>query len=93
MPQTPMAPQPTELAGYRLFIRVQHDALREKLAGLDDDQAMATPTSSDFCMLTLVKHAAFVERRWMRGVGGLDLTGYWPPRDPEEELRIDPGNT
>ncbi len=92
MPQTPMEAQATELDACRLFIRIQHDALREKLAGLSDDDATATPTASAFCMLTLAKHAAFVERRWLRAVGGLDLEGYWPPRDPGEELRIDPGD-
>ena len=49
--------------------------------------------ASDFSMLTLCKHAAFTERRWMRTVAGLDMTGYWPPADPGEELRIDPGDT
>jgi hypothetical protein len=76
-----------------LFVRIQHDAIRQKLDGLTDEQAASKPTVSDFCMLTLAKHAAFVERRWLRAVGGLDLEGYWPPRDPDEEGRIDPGDT
>ena len=68
MPRTPMEPQADELAAHRLFLRIQHDALREKLAGLTDEQAISKPTASDLCMLTLVKHAAFCERRWMRAV-------------------------
>ena len=93
MPPTPFEPQPDERTGYRTFIGIQHDAIRQKLAGLSDEQATSTPTASDFCMLTLAKHAAFCERRWMRAVGGLDMTGYWPPSDPGEELRVDPGDT
>jgi hypothetical protein len=93
MPQTPFESQPDELTAHRLFVRIQHDAIRQKLDGLSDEQAASKPTVSDFCMLTLAKHAAFVERRWLRAVGGLDLEGYWPPRDPDEEGRIDPGDT
>ena len=92
MPQTPFEPQPDELSAHRLFIRIQHDALREKLAGLTDEQVTSKPTASDLCLLVLAKHAAFVERRWLRAVGGLDMTGYWPPSDPGEELRIDPSD-
>jgi hypothetical protein len=93
MPQTPFEPQADELTAHRLFVRIQHDAIRQKLAGLTDQQATAKPTASDFCLLTLAKHAAFCERRWLRAVGGLDLEGYWPPADPGEEGRVDPGDT
>ncbi|HEX4904893.1 MAG TPA: DinB family protein [Acidimicrobiales bacterium] len=93
MPPTPFEPQPDELSGYRTFIGIQHDAIRQKLDGLTDEQALSAPTASDLCMLTLAKHAAFCERRWMRAVGRLDMTGYWPPSDPGEELRVDPGDT
>ena len=93
MPQTPFEPQPDERAAHRFFIRIQHDAIREKLDGLTDEQATSKPTASDLCLLTLAKHAAFCERRWMRAVGGLDMTGYWPPADPGAELRVDPGDT
>jgi hypothetical protein len=92
MPRTPFEAQPDELAALRLFIAIQHDALREKLAGLTHAQATSTPTASAFSMLTLVKHAAFVERRWLRAAGGLDMAGWWPPADPGEELRVDPGD-
>lgn len=93
MPPTPMAPQPDELTGLKLFLDTNRRALLEKLDGLTDEQAASRPTVSDLRMLTLVKHVAYVERRWMRGVAGLDMTGYWPPSDPEEEGRIDPGDT
>jgi len=93
MPQAPFEAQPDELTAHRLFVRVQHDTIRQKLQGLTDEQATSRPTASDFCMLTLAKHAAFCERRWLRQVGRLDMTGYWPPRDPGEEGRVDPGDT
>ena len=93
MPPTPYEPQPDELTADRFFLEIQHAAIREKLDGLTDEQATSKPTASDFCMLTLAKHAAFCERRWMRSVGGLDMTGYWPPADPGEELRVDPGDS
>jgi hypothetical protein len=92
MPQTPFEAQPDELAAHRVFVKVQHDAIREKLDGLTDEQATSKPTVSGLSMLTLVKHAAFCERRWLRSVAGLDMTGYWPPADPGEELRVDPGD-
>lgn len=89
---TAMEAQPDELTGYRTFITAQREAILRKLDGLTDEQAARHPTVSELCMLTLVKHVAFAERRWMRSVAGLDLTGYWPPADPGEELRIDPGD-
>jgi hypothetical protein len=93
VPQTPFEPQPDELSAHRRFIAIQHDAIRQKLDGLTDVQATSKPTASDFCMLTLAKHAAFCERRWLRQAGRLDMAGYWPPADPEEEGRVDPGDT
>ena len=94
MAGTPFEPMPDELTGLRTFLRAQRATILEKSAGLTDEQATSHPTVSDFCMLTLVKHVAFVERRWMfNGVDGRGIQGLWPPADPEEELRIDPGDT
>ena len=92
MAGTPFEAMPDELTGLRTFVTAQRDAIVRKLDGLTDEQAVSRPTVSDFCMLTLVKHVAFVERRWMRAIAGLDMTGYWPPADPAEEGRIDPGD-
>jgi hypothetical protein len=45
-------------------------------------------------MLTLVKHVAFVERRWwFNGIAGRGIDGLWPPADPHEEHRIDDDDT
>ena len=57
----PFEGPPDELAGLRMFLDEQRAALLRKLDGLDDEQAAHRPTVSDFCMLTLVKHVAFVE--------------------------------
>jgi hypothetical protein len=44
-------------------------------------------------MLTLVKHVAFVERRWFQlEVARRDMPGLYPPPD-DRELHIEPGDT
>ena len=64
-----------------------------KLEGLTDEQAKSHPTASAFCLLTLVKHAAYVERRWFQlEVARRDIEGLWPPPD-DRELQIEPGDT
>jgi hypothetical protein len=54
---------PNELAGLSMFLDEQRAAVLRKLDGLSDAQAIEHPTASEFCMLTLVKHFAYVERR------------------------------
>lgn len=93
MPPTPFEPQPDEKAGLGFFLDVQRAALLQKLAGLTDEQAMSRSTVSDFCMLTLVKHVAFTERRWFQlEVARRDVPGLWPPPD-DRELRVEDGDT
>ena len=76
-----------------MFLDEQRAALLRKLDGLDDEQAVLRPTVSDFCMLTLVKHVAFVERRWFQiEVARRQVEGLWPPPD-DRELRVEPGDT
>lgn len=89
----PFEGPPTELDGLRMFLEEQRAAILRNLDGLTDEQAVSHPTVSDFCMLTLVKHVAFVERRWFQlEVARRDLPGLWPPPD-EAELRLEPGDT
>ena len=59
----PFEAPPDELTGLRTFLEEQRDAILRKLDGLSDEQAASHPTASEFCMLTLVKHVAHVERR------------------------------
>lgn len=84
---------PDENTGFALFLDEQRRAILSKLDGLSDDQAKARPTVSDFCMLTLVKHVAFVERRWFQlEIARRDIPGLWPPPD-DRELRVEPDDT
>jgi len=83
---------PDELSGLTMFLEEQRAALLRKLDGLTDQQATGHPTASAFCMLTLVKHVAFVERRWFQlEVARRDIEGLWPPPD-DRELEIEPGD-
>jgi hypothetical protein len=84
---------PDELSGLTMFLEEQRAALLRKLDGLTDQQATSHPTASAFCMLTLVKHVAFVERRWFQlEVARRDIEGLWPPPD-DRELEIEPGDS
>ena len=91
---TPFVGPPDEMAGLTMFLDSQRQAILRKLDGLTQEEATHTSTVSDLTMLTLVKHLAFVERRWFQlSVAGRDIPGLWPPSDPGEELRVDPGDT
>ena len=84
---------PDELRGLSMFLEAQRESLLRKLDGLTDQQAKSRATVSAFCMLTLVKHVAFVERRWFQlEVARRDIEGLWPPPD-QRELEIEPGDT
>ena len=77
-----------------MFLDEQRAAVVRKLDGLSDADAVRTPTVSSLSLLTIVKHLAYCERRWFQlVVAGRDLPGLWPPADPQEELRVDPGDT
>jgi len=89
----PFEGPPDELSGLNLFLEEQRAALLRKLDGLSDEQAASRPTASGFCMLTLVKHVAHVERRWFQlEVARRDVPGLWPPPD-DSELRLEPDDT
>ena len=84
---------PDELSGLAMFLEEQRAALLRKVDGLTDEQAKQHPTPSSFCLLTLLKHVAFVERRWFQlEIARRDIEGLWPPPD-ERELEIEPGDT
>jgi hypothetical protein len=57
---------PDERSGLAMFLDEQRAALLRKLDGLSQEQATSRSTVSELCMLTLVKHVAFVERRWFQ---------------------------
>ena len=82
-----------ERSGMAMFLDEQRAALLRKIDGLTDEQARARPTPSGFCLMTLVKHVAFVERRWFQlEIARRDVPGLWPPPD-DRELRVEEGDT
>src|SRR5664279_384166 len=84
---------PDEVSGLAMFLEEQRAALLRNLDGLTDEQATSHPTPSSFCILTLVKHVAFVERRWFQlEVARRQIEGLWPPPD-DREMEIEPGDT
>ncbi len=89
----PFEAPPDELTGLRTFLEEQRAAILRKLDGLSQEQATSHPTASEFCMLTLVKHVAYVERRWFQlEIARRDAPGLWPPPD-DAEYRLEPGDT
>ena len=89
----PFEGPPSEVAGLAMFLDEQRAAVLRKIDGLSDEQARSHPTPSGFCLLTLVKHVAFVERRWFQlQVARRDVPGLWPPPD-DRELQVEDGDT
>ena len=84
---------PDEKSGIVMFLDEQRAALLRKVDGVSEEQALLRPTPSDFCLLTLLKHVAFVERRWFQlEVARRDVPGLWPPPD-DRELRVEEGDS
>jgi uncharacterized damage-inducible protein DinB len=81
-----------QLTDLRLFLATHREALLGMLDGLTLEQATSTPTVSDLSVWGIVKHCAFVERRWVLGAIGRKLIpGIVPPGDRDQEFRADPG--
>ncbi len=86
---TPFIGPPDELAGLTMFLDSQRDAILRKVDGVSDAGAKRVPTVSSLSLFAIVKHLAFVERRWFQNaVAGNDIPGLWPPEDPTEELEV-----
>lgn len=79
MPGTP-PPVATEREAISVFLRQQHDGIRNAAFGLTDEQAHLTPSTSAISIAGLVKHAGFTERAWMTRV-------YAAPHEPERDDR------
>ncbi|MBA3652613.1 MAG: DinB family protein [Actinobacteria bacterium] len=87
---TQFSAPPDEKAGLAVFLDDQRRAILSKLDELTDELATTRSTVSDFCLLTLVKHVAFVERRWFQlEIARRDVPGLWPPPD-NRELEVEP---
>lgn len=79
--------------GYLEFI---HTTAVNKLHGLDETQARATPLATSPVMnpLGLIKHLTAVQRQHIqRTIGGQDLPSLWRSDDHDYEFRIGPDET
>ena len=89
----PFVAAASEKDGIVMFLEEQRAALLRKVDGVSEEQARLHPTPSGFCLLTLIKHVAFVERRWFQlEIARRDVPGLWPPPD-DRELRVEDGDT
>jgi uncharacterized damage-inducible protein DinB len=81
-----------QLTGLRLYLSKQRDGLIALLDGLTLEEATSTPTVSDLSLFAIVKHCAFVERRWVLGViARRTIPGIVPSENRPQEFRADPG--
>ncbi|MGW7684393.1 DinB family protein [Kribbella sp. NPDC054772] len=79
---------PGSVIGFFQFI---HTTAVNKLDGLDEEQARATPPASSPVMnpLGLIKHLTAVQRQHIqRTIGGQDLPSLWRSDDHDYEFRI-----
>ena len=78
------------------FLQFVHTTAVNKVDGLDEVQARATPLESSPVMspLGLIKHLTAVQRQHLqRTVGGQDLPSLWRSDDHDYEFRIGPDET
>lgn len=86
-------PLPASVVEYLRFV---HTTCVNKVAGLDEAAARATPLASSPAMsvLGLVKHLTAVQRQHVqRHIGGSDLPSLWHADDHDHEFRIGPDET
>jgi len=66
------------------FLEAYREALVRKLAGLSDEQLVASRVPSGWSPLGLLWHLTNVERRWLRwGFAGQRLDDVWADDDPD----------
>lgn len=76
------------------FLDYQRGTMVRKILGLDRTQALRRLVPSDATLLGMLKHLAYVERYWFRGVlAGEDIAFPWSDDDPDADWRIEPGET
>jgi Protein of unknown function (DUF664) len=86
-------PLPEAVVSFLDFVRVTS---LNKLAGLTEQQAAATPLASSpsMSLLGLVKHLIAVQRQHIQiHIGGQDLPSLWRADDLEFEFRLDATDT
>ncbi|MFD1052538.1 DUF664 domain-containing protein, partial [Kibdelosporangium lantanae] len=80
------------LAGYLDYYR---DGVVRKFAGLADVDARRSFVPSGWTPLSLLKHLAYMERRWLRwGFAGEQVTNPWGDQHEDTgEWYVEPGET
>lgn len=89
----PLSTLPESVVGFLQFV---HTTAVNKLDGLTEEQARATPlpTSPVMNPLGLIKHLTAVQRQHVqRTIGGQDLPSLWRSDDHDFEFRIGAGET
>lgn len=87
-----LAPEPPTVAGERdtllAFLDYYRSVVVRKVDGLDHEGLTMSPVESGTCLGGLIKHLAYVERRWFQARWA-GLAVLFPPR--EEEFRVGEG--
>ena len=84
---------PDERGQLLAYLGLQRRALRAAVAGLTDEQARSTPTTSSMSLAALLKHVTATERRWAVATIGGRAEGIWPVEDWDAEWRLQPADT
>lgn len=70
------------------YLQTYRATLLRKVSGLDDEQLRTSVLPSGWTPLQLIKHLAYVERRWFGwGFLGLDVPEPWGDHDPQDHDR------
>jgi uncharacterized damage-inducible protein DinB len=86
-----IADEKTTLLAYLDYHRA---TLLQKVTGLSDAQAKASPVPSGTSLFGLVAHLTMVERWWFSAVvGDIDMTFPWNDADPDADWAGPPGAT
>jgi len=75
----------SERAGVTAVLDEQRAALIRKVTGVSEADARLQPTASSLALLSLIKHCAVWETRWLGGVAaGQQLPDGWPEVDEDD---------
>src|SRR6266498_2807038 len=71
------------------FLDFYRDAVLRKLDGLPEEELRRSRLPSGWTPLALLKHLAFVERRWFRwGFAGEEVDSPWGDSGPDDKWRF-----
>jgi uncharacterized damage-inducible protein DinB len=80
----------SELDMLLAFLDYQRETMIWKLEGLSEEQARSVHSPKGNSIGGMVRHLAYVERNWFRGVfrGEQDLEVPWTKEDPDADFRL-----